>query len=106
MDSIVKVIKLLYDLPEISANYFAIYHPYYKKQQEIIESAHKSFFLIPPLRLTEFTHNYSILWSSQKLLSVLDTLVCRIIEVMNLLHDMLNTNKHWFTIYYLRYKDE
>lgn len=37
-DSIVKVIKLLYDIPKASINCFAIYHPYYKENLKITES--------------------------------------------------------------------
>ena len=51
LDYIVKVIKLLYDVPEVSVNCFAAYHLYYKKN--IIDSAYDPFLfrLLPKLLL-------------------------------------------------------
>lgn len=40
-DSIVKVIKLLHDMPEASTNRFTIYHPYYK--EKIVSNPTRTF---------------------------------------------------------------
>ena len=70
------------------------------------EFIHKSFLLRPPRRLTKSAHIYSLLRSSQKLLSLLGALLHYIIKVMNPLHDMWDTGKHLFTIYYPHNKDK
>ena len=105
-NGIVKVIKPLHDVPEASTTSYAIYHPHYKEKSGMTKSAYKPSLFRPPPRLTESAHNHSLLRSSQKLLSLLGASSHCIIEVMNPLHDMPDTGKHWFAIYHLHYKDE
>ena len=47
MDCIIKVIKLLHDMPEANTNRFTIYHPHHKKKLKITltKFAHNLFFL-------------------------------------------------------------
>lgn len=61
-DCIVKVIKLLRDVPEACTNRFAAYHPHYKEKLEITltEFAHNLFLFqlsLKPLSLTVISSN-------------------------------------------------
>ena len=50
-DYIVKVIKLLHDMPEASIKRFAAYYPYNKKKPGMTESAYDPFLFRPPPKL-------------------------------------------------------
>lgn len=50
-DSIVKVIKPLHDMSEISTNYFAAYYLHYKEKPEITQLIYNPFLIWPPLEL-------------------------------------------------------
>ena len=47
LDYIVKVIKLLHDVPESSINRFAAYYPHYKEKPGMTESTYDPFFFWP-----------------------------------------------------------
>ena len=52
-DSIVKVMRPLYGEPEADNHRFAIYHPHYKENSGMTESAHDPFLLRPPPEIDE-----------------------------------------------------
>ena len=55
-DSIVKVIKPLYNVLDASINHFATYNPHYKKNSRMTESAYKTFFFWPPPKLLSLSN--------------------------------------------------
>ena len=65
---------------------------------------YKLFFLWPSPWLSKSAHNHLFFRSSQILLSLLDASSHYIIKVINPVHDMPDTSKHWFVIYHLYYK--
>ena len=50
-DCMIKVIKLLHDVPELNINRFAAYHPHYKEKSKITEFTYNPFLLQPPPKL-------------------------------------------------------
>lgn len=95
-NSIIKAIKLLYDVPEASSTSFANYHPHQKKKQEMTEFAHQPFFLQPLSNLTDSAHDSSFLWSSQTLLLLLDVTSDSVVKFVSQHSDFkekLNSNQ-------------
>lgn len=78
LDYIVKVIKLLYNMPKASINYFTTYYLYYKKKSKISEFIYKLFFC----------------WLPFKLLTLLDVSSNFIIKVIAIYHLYYKKNLH------------